>query len=99
MKERALFGGMVRYEDPTTGEYLYRKRTPEDDVLPGDSGVFEGIVKEDSCWTFLIGDNARHPTKTGPHALDFGDMASEFEGVRVRVTIEVLDDETKAGGK
>lgn len=83
MNERVI-GHMVRYEDPTTGEYLYRARTKADGVLPGDKFVKTGVVRPNpQCGDALVVLDGLRPLSTR-------DLFGGLEGRRVRVTVEVL---------
>jgi hypothetical protein len=79
--------GWVTYDDPTTGEQLFRPRTPEDVGLPGDERTFEGKIERNSL-DFLgltIDGVSREPGFLRPLFL-------EWMGKRILVTVEVLPD-------
>jgi hypothetical protein len=91
VSERASFGNMVRYEDPVTGEYLFRKRTPEDHVLAGDRRVFEGVADKRYCQL----DCGFETTPTGRHEHRWTDASCWLAGLagrHVRIVVEVLDE-------
>jgi hypothetical protein len=74
---RASIGNMVRYEDPVTGEHLYRPRKTEDGVLPGDRFEYDIDVG---------GDDTR-PSQ----AVEMLVRMQSLIGRRARVIIEVLE--------
>ncbi len=99
MKERAgPLPGYVTHEDPTTGELLYRARTPEDGVLPGDRRVFEGIIDggngDEGPWCEF--DFSRDGvSQDGWFSINPPSELSDMKGKRVRITVEVLEDEPR----
>lgn len=89
MKERAgPLDGWVTYDDPTTGETLFRARTPEDGVLPGDRWEVIGVLEHMSA-VLLESD-------TPGRYLD--QLCEDLYHKRVRITVEVLGDKPKVGG-
>lgn len=97
MSLRPSIGNMVSYPDPTTGELIFRPRTGEDGVLPGDRfGQVARFELNDEGETILTCPPDHEPHAGFSVGEFFEQLVEETKvekvGRRIRVTIEVLDD-------